>query len=167
MAAPGPRTRSRAWEHSRRAGGRRSRRASLPNHYLWVGRVWGMPHLSELHGPATHLAVVAVPVYLLILLVRRSGRGGTPLAAAEPWVVGAAVAGVALAGLTGLLVWGQSKTMLRGHSGRLGTVHFYLGIVLAVIVVGVAAWRFKRATDDRHTHGLAPVAGGLPALVAV
>ncbi|WP_028064159.1 DUF2231 domain-containing protein [Solirubrobacter soli] len=126
-----------------------------------------MPHLSELHGAATHLAVVAVPVYLIILLVRRSGRGGAPLRAAEPWVVGAAVVGVALAGLTGLLVWGQSKTMLRGHSGRLGTVHFWLGIVLALIVVGVAAWRFKRATDDRHTHGLELVAGGLLALVAV
>jgi uncharacterized membrane protein len=126
-----------------------------------------MPHLSELHGAATHLAVVAVPVYLLILLVRRSGRGGAPLAAAEPWVVGAAVAGVALAGLTGLLVWGQSKTELRGTSGRLGTVHFWLGIVLALIVVGVAAWRFKRVTDDRHTHGLELVAGGLLALVAV
>src|SRR6476620_1138689 len=104
-----------------------------------------MPHLSELHGAATNLAVVAVPVYLLILLVRRSGRGGTPLAAAEPWVVGAAVAGVALAGLTGLLVWGQSKTELRGNSGRLGTVHFWLGIGLALIVVVVAAWRFRRA----------------------
>ena len=69
-----------------------------------------MPHLSELHGAATHLAVVAVPVYLLILLVRRAGRGGPALTAAEPWVVGAALAGVALAGLTGLLVWGQSKT---------------------------------------------------------
>jgi mono/diheme cytochrome c family protein len=126
-----------------------------------------MPHLSELHGAATHLAVVAVPVYLLILLVRRSGRGGMPLAAAEPWVVGATVAGVALAGLTGLLVWGQSKTELRGNSGRLGTVHFWLGIALAVIVVVVAAWRFKRAGDDRHTHGLELVAGGLLALVAV
>jgi mono/diheme cytochrome c family protein len=41
-----------------------------------------MPHLSELHGAATHLAVVAVPVYLLTLLVRRSGRGGTALAEA-------------------------------------------------------------------------------------
>src|SRR4051794_18845678 len=81
-----------------------------------------MPHLSELHGAATHLAVVVIPVYLLILLVRRSGRGGTALAAAEPWVVGAAVAGVALAGVTGLLVWGQSKTELRGSSGRLGTI---------------------------------------------
>jgi uncharacterized membrane protein len=126
-----------------------------------------MPHLSELHGAATHLAVVAVPVYLLILLVRRSGRGGTALAAAEPWVVGAAVAGIALAGLTGLLVWGQSKTELRGSSGRLGTVHFWLGIGLAAIVAAVAAWRVKRASDDRHTHGLELVAGGLLALVAV
>jgi mono/diheme cytochrome c family protein len=126
-----------------------------------------MPHLSELHGAATHLAVVAVPVYLLILLVRRSGRGGAALAAAEPWVVGAAVAGVALAGLTGLVVWGQSKTELRGHSGRLGSVHFWLGIVLALIVLSVAAWRFKRSTADRHTHGLELVAGGLLALVAV
>ncbi len=126
-----------------------------------------MPHLSELHGAATHLAVVAVPVYLLILLVRRAGRGGSALRAAEPWVVGAAVAGVALAGITGLLVWGQSKTMLRGSSGRIGTAHFWLGIVLALVVVGVAAWRRRRATTDRHTHGLELVAGGLIALVAV
>jgi mono/diheme cytochrome c family protein len=126
-----------------------------------------MPHLSELHGAATHLAVVAVPVYLLILLVRRSGRGGAALAAVEPWVVGAAVVGVGLAGLTGLLVWGQSKTELRGSSGRLGTVHFWLGIALAVVVVAVAAWRFRRAGTNRHTHGLELVAGGLLALVAV
>jgi uncharacterized membrane protein len=126
-----------------------------------------MPHLSELHGAATHLAVVAVPVYLLILLVRRSGRGGTPLTAAEPWIVGAAVAGVALAGLTGLLVWGQSKTELRDGSGTLGTVHFWLGIVLAAIVLAVAGWRFRRATSDRHTHGLELLAGGVLALAAV
>src|SRR4051812_23855717 len=126
-----------------------------------------MPHLSELHGAATHLAVVAVPVYLLILLVRRTGRGGTALAAAEPWVVGATVVGVSLAGITGLLVWGQSKTMLRGHSGRLGTVHFWLGIALAVVVAAVAGWRRRRVASDRHTHGLELVAGGLLALVAV
>ena len=126
-----------------------------------------MPHLSELHGAATHLAVVAVPVYLLILLVRRSGRGGAPLTAAEPWIVGAAVAGVALAGLTGLLVWGQSKTELRDGSGTLGTVHFWLGIVLAAIVVAVAGWRFRRASSDRHTHGLELLAGGGLALAAV
>src|SRR6476620_4507308 len=100
-----------------------------------------MPHLSELHGAATNLAVVAVPVYLLILLVRRAGRGGAPLAAAEPWVVGAAVVGVALAGLTGLLVWGQAQTTLRGHSFRIGTVHFWLGIALAVLILVLAGWR--------------------------
>jgi hypothetical protein len=32
-----------------------------------------MPHLSELHGAATHLAVVAIPVYLVVLLCRRAG----------------------------------------------------------------------------------------------
>ena len=126
-----------------------------------------MPHLSELHGAATHLAVVAVPVYLLILLVRRTGRGGSALVAAEPWVVGATVVGVALAGITGLLVWGQSKTMLRGSSGRLGTVHFWLGIALAVVIVAVAGWRRRRVTTDRHTHGVELVAGGILALAAV
>jgi hypothetical protein len=33
-----------------------------------------MPHLSELHGAATHLAIIAVPAYLLILLARRTWR---------------------------------------------------------------------------------------------
>ena len=114
-----------------------------------------MPHLSELHGAATHLAVVAVPVYLLILLVRRSGRGGAPLAAAEPWIVGAAVAGVALAGLTGLLVWGQSKTELRGGSGTAR----HRPLLARHRARRDRAWpsrrwRFRRASSDRHTHGL-------------
>jgi uncharacterized membrane protein len=126
-----------------------------------------MPHLSELHGAATHLAVTAVPVYILILLVRRTGRGGDALAAAEPWVVGAAVAGVALAGATGLLVWGQAQTTLRGHSFRVGTVHFWLGIALAVLVAALAVWRRVRVSNQRHTHGPELIAGGLVALVAV
>jgi hypothetical protein len=29
-----------------------------------------MPHLSELHGAATHLAVVAIPVYLIVVLAQ-------------------------------------------------------------------------------------------------
>jgi uncharacterized membrane protein len=126
-----------------------------------------VPHLSELHGAATHLAVVAIPVYLLILLVRRTGRGGEPLAAAEHWAVGAALAGVALAGVTGLLVWGQAQTMLRGSSFRIGTIHFWLGIALAVLLVVLTAWRRFRAVSDRHTHGAELVAGGVLALVAV
>src|SRR5689334_1798829 len=98
-----------------------------------------MPHLSELHGAATHLAVVAIPTYLLILLVRRTGRGGEALAAAEAWIVAATVVGVALAGITGLLVWGQAQTMLRGSSFRIGTVHFWLGIGLAALIVILAS----------------------------
>ena len=63
-----------------------------------------MPHLSELHGAATHLAVVAVPLYLIdpARAPRRARRG--VLAPLEPWVVGGAAVGVALAGVTGLLV---------------------------------------------------------------
>jgi uncharacterized membrane protein len=126
-----------------------------------------MPHLSELHGAATHLAVVAVPVYLLILMARRSGRGGAALTAAEPWVVGAAVAGVALAGLTGLPRVGTVEDRAAWEQRKVGTVHFWLGIALAVVVVAVAAWRWRRAGTNRHTHGLELVSGGLLALVAV
>ena len=126
-----------------------------------------MPHLSELHGAATHLAVVAIPLYVIVLLCRRADLGGTALVRAEPWVVGGAVVGTVLAGATGLLVWGQAQTELRGNSFRIGTVHFWLGIVVTLIVFGVAAWRFRRVKQDRHTHGHALLAGGLLALVAV
>src|SRR3954451_13980917 len=98
-----------------------------------------MPHLSELHGAATHLAVVAIPVYVISLLCRRADLGGDTLVSAEPWIVGAAVAGTVLAGVTGLLVWGQAQTELRGDHFLIGTVHFWLGIPVTVIVVAVAA----------------------------
>src|SRR3954454_18377050 len=126
-----------------------------------------MPHLSELHGAATHLAVVAIPVYVIVLLCRRAGLGGEALTRAEPWVVAAAVVGTLLAGVTGLLVWGQAQTELRGNAFRIGTVHFWLGIAVTVIVFVVAGWRFRRVKQDRHTHGHALLAGGLLALAAV
>ncbi len=131
-----------------------------------------MPHLSELHGAATHLAVVAIPLYLAVVVVRwasRKGRGGATLEQVEPWVVGGAVAGVLLAGITGLLVWGQAQTELRGHAFRIGTLHFWLGIALAVlvVVVAVAGWRWRHARADRHTHRLELIAGGAIAVVAV
>jgi len=126
-----------------------------------------MPHLSELHGAATHLAVVAVPVYLIILLVRRAGFGGLHLTAVEPWVVGAAVVGVLLGGITGLLVWGQAQTMLRGTSFRIGTVHFWLGIATTLLVLILAGWRRFRVASDRHTHSVELVGGGVIALAAV
>jgi mono/diheme cytochrome c family protein len=126
-----------------------------------------MPHLSELHGAATHLAVVAIPLYLLVLLLRRAGRGGAALEAAEPWVIGGAVVGLVLAGLTGLLVWGQAQTTLRGSSFRLGTAHFWLGIAMAVLVAVLVGWRRFRVSTARHTHGLELIAGGVLALAAV
>jgi uncharacterized membrane protein len=85
----------------------------------------------------------------------------------EPWVVGAAVAGVGLAGITGLLVWGQAQTTLRGSSFRIGTIHLWLGIALAVTIVVIAAWRRVRVAADRHTHGPELIAGGVLALAAV
>jgi mono/diheme cytochrome c family protein len=126
-----------------------------------------MPHLSELHGAATHLAVIAIPVYVIVLLCRRAGAGTATLARIEPWVVGAAVAGMLLAGVTGLLVWGQAQTTLRGSDFGLGTAHFWLGIALTVVVFAVAGWRLRRVRQDRHTHGHLLLAGGALALVAV
>jgi mono/diheme cytochrome c family protein len=126
-----------------------------------------MPHLSELHGAATHLAVIAVPVYLVVLLCRRAGVGGAVLVAVEPWVVAASVAGVLLAGATGLLVWGQAQTMLRDGAFRVGTVHFWLGIALTLTVLGLAGWRFRRVQTERHTHGRELLAGGVVAVAAV
>jgi mono/diheme cytochrome c family protein len=122
-----------------------------------------MPHLSELHGAATHLAVVAIPVYLIVVVLQRRG-GPAWLRAAEPWVGAAALVGIAAAGLTGLLVRGQAQTTLRGGDLRVGTVHFWLGIVLALLVVAIAAWRWRRA---HRLVSLTLVAAGLTATVMV
>ncbi len=97
-----------------------------------------MPHLSELHGASTHLAVVAIPVYALLLVLRRWED-------ARPWVLGAAVLGTAASGVTGLLVRGQSLTELRGSDYGIGGIHFWLGIGLAAILLAaVALHRFGR-----------------------
>jgi uncharacterized membrane protein len=109
-----------------------------------------MPHLSELHGAATHLAVVAIPLYAVLLLLRRAGIGTATLTVVSPWVLGFALLGVALAGVTGLLVWGQAQQELRGNAFRIGSIHFWLGIGLAVVVLVSAAlgWRAHRAGHE-------------------
>jgi uncharacterized membrane protein len=110
-----------------------------------------MPHLSELHGAATHLAVVAIPLFAILHFLRRAGRGGAAVVGAEPWALGAAILGVAASGLTGLLVWGEAQTTLRGQHFRLGTVHFWLGIAVAVLAVCAAAdWIVSRQRDGVH-----------------
>src|SRR5690242_17056579 len=118
-----------------------------------------MPHLSELHGAATHLAVVAIPLFAILHFVRRAGRGGTAVIGAEPWALGAAVIGMAAAGVTGLLVWGQAQTTLRGQHFRVGTVHFWLGIAVTLLAVTAAAdWYFSRRREGvRHRPTLVPV----------
>src|SRR3954462_11537432 len=111
-----------------------------------------MPHLSELHGAATHLAVITIPVYAVVLMLRRFGPDHQTLRHVEPWLLGAALAGVALAGVTGLLVWGQAQTMLRGSHFTIGTIHFWLGIVLGVILVLAAIVRYRTLRQGRPTH---------------
>ncbi len=118
-----------------------------------------MPHLSELHGASTHLAVVAVPLYALLLILRRTGHGGSATAAWEPWVLAAAGVGVASSGVTGLLVRGESQTQLRGSALTGGSIHFWLGIAIAVVVVALAAFRGRRIAP--------PVAAGLALLAAL
>src|SRR4051794_20951938 len=104
-----------------------------------------MPHLSELHGAATHLAVVAIPLFAIVHFLRRAGRGGAAVVGAEPWALGAAIVGIAASGLTGLLVWGEAQTTLRGQHFRLGNVHFWLGIAVAVLAVAALAdWVVSR-----------------------
>ncbi len=104
-----------------------------------------MPHLSELHGAATHLAVVALPLYLILLVLRRLGRGGDAVRLWEPWVLGAALLGIVDSGLTGLLVRGESQTQLRGSDYGIGSIHFWLGIAITLLVLGVVAQRLIAA----------------------
>ncbi|QEC49819.1 DUF2231 domain-containing protein [Baekduia soli] len=102
-----------------------------------------MIHLSELHGAATHLAVVAIPLFAVLYALRRAGVGGAVVVRAELWALGACVFGVAAAGVTGLLVWGQAQTTLRGQAFREGTAHFWIGIGIALLVAVPAAAHVK------------------------
>lgn len=118
-----------------------------------------MPHLSELHGASTHLAVVAIPVFAILHFARRARVGGTAVAVAEPWALAASLAGVALSGLTGLLVWGQAQTTLRGSDFRIGSVHFWLGIAIAVLSIGVTVdwYRSRRRDGTWHRPVVVPI----------
>jgi mono/diheme cytochrome c family protein len=111
-----------------------------------------MPHLSELHGAATHLAVVAIPLFAILHFLRRAGRGGAAVVGAEPWALGASLAGIAASGATGLLVWGQAQTTLRGQHFRLGNAHFWLGIAVAVLAVVAAGDWYRGRRRDGAAH---------------
>jgi uncharacterized membrane protein len=124
-------------------------------------------HMSELHGAATHLAIVGIPLYAVLLLVRRLRPQAAGAARAEPWALGAAVLGIAATGLTGLLVRGEAQTELRGGANRLGTAHFWLGIALAALLLGLVAWRSRASRRGAAVHTIPVLAGGLLAIAAV
>jgi uncharacterized membrane protein len=131
----------------------------LPFLDLRLGMLAAMPHLSELHGAATHLAVVAIPLFAIVHFLRRAGRGGPAVVGAEPWALGASLAGIAASGVTGLLVWGQAQTTLRGQHFRLGNAHFWLGIAVAVLAVLAAGdwWRSRRREGVHHRPVIVPI----------
>jgi mono/diheme cytochrome c family protein len=79
----------------------------------------------------------------------RLGRGGDAVRAAEPIALAVAVVGVALSGLTGLLVWGQAQTQLRGPDFLIGQLHFWIGIAIAVLVAVPALLRVVQWTRGR------------------
>lgn len=126
-----------------------------------------LPHLSELHGAATHLAVVAIPLYVVLMFLRRAGRGGETVLTLEPWVLGATVVGVAASGATGLLVWGQAQQGLRGQAFRNGNAHFWLGIALAVVVLGTVALRYRPMVARVPAIGVSVLAVAVLALAMV
>jgi uncharacterized membrane protein len=129
-----------------------------------MGRVL---HLSEIHGAATHLAVVAIPLYAIVLILRRTGVGHPHLAHLEPWTLAAAAVGMVAAGSTGLLVRGQAETMLRGGTIATGTWHFWLGIALAALLLVLVVWRMRAVRSRRPTHGTVLLAGGVIAVALV
>jgi mono/diheme cytochrome c family protein len=123
-------------------------------------------HLSELHGAATHLAVVAIPLYALVVGGRRLWNDSPLLVQVEPWLLGGAVAGVAAAGATGLLVKGEAETELRGNDFTPGSLHFWLGIAIAVVVIVPALLRLQ-TLRRRNPPGLATIGIAAVALMAV
>src|SRR5689334_16062508 len=100
-------------------------------------------------------------------MLRRFGPDHQTLRHVEPWLLGAALAGMVLAGVTGLLVWGQARTMLRGSDFTIGNVHFWLGIALGLLLAGAAVVRLRTLRRGRPTHAPELLAVGTLALGAV
>lgn len=101
--------------------------------------------LPEIHGLIVHLPILAVPVVFVLGFLRWQERGGEAVARAEPWAFGAAVLGCGLAFLSGLTVFQDARTTLRGNTVTLVYVHLALAFVLtaAFVVVGYFRWRSR------------------------
>jgi len=123
--------------------------------------------LPEVHGALTHLPIVALAVLALLSVLAWRGIGGEPVRRAEPWAFVASFVGIALAGLSGLLVNGRAKTALRGADATLGSVHLYLGIVTGLVMLGLGTRRlavWRRGDGDTFAT---PAGAGVVLFVAV
>jgi uncharacterized membrane protein len=112
--------------------------------------------LAEIHGLIVHLPLLAVPTFALLAAMRWRGAGGALVVEAERWAFGAALAGTAVAVVSGLTVLGEARTELRGSTQRLIYVHLAVGVALLVLLLTLA-WRRRRQASTR-TLALAGVA---------
>ena len=107
--------------------------------------------LPEIHGLIVHLPILAVPVVFVLGFLRWRERGGEAVARAEPWAFAAAVAGSALAVLSGLTVLQDARTTLRGSAQTLVFVHLVLGLLLTALFAAVGWLRWRERGTDRRT----------------
>ncbi len=123
--------------------------------------------LPELHGALTHLPIVALGVLALLSVLAWRGIGGEQVRRAEQWAFAASFAGIALAGLSGLLVNGQAKTTLRGSDAALGSLHLYLGIVTGLVLLGLGARRLVVWRRGERARFATPAGAGVVLFAAV
>ena len=117
--------------------------------------------LPEIHGLIVHLPVLAVPVVFVLGALRWRGRGGEAVAAAEPWAFAASVLGTGLAVFSGLTVFQDARTTLRGSSQRLVFVHLGLGLLLLALfgAVGWLRWRARGGGRRGVSEGAVALTG--------
>lgn len=104
--------------------------------------------LPEIHGLMVHLPILAVPVVFVLGFLRWRGRGGEAVARAEPWAFGAAVVGSGLAFLSGLAIFQDARTSLRGSTVTLVFVHLALAFLLTAALVAVGWFRWRRRVPE-------------------
>lgn len=104
--------------------------------------------LPEIHGLVVHLPILAVPVVFVLGFLRWREHGGEAVARAEPWAFAAAALGSVLAFVSGLTVFQDARTTLRGSTVTLSYVHLALAFVLTASLVVVGLFRWRRRVSE-------------------